>query len=52
MYTTKEIMQALAEVASEVADESSDDGFNDKAKEMTVFAQTMEDLIAGRPFLV
>lgn len=52
MYSTKEMLQGLAEAASDMADESSDNGLKDKAKELVVFAQTMEDLIAGRPFLV
>lgn len=52
MYSTKEMMLALAETASEAADESSDDGLKDKAKELSLFAQTMEDLVVGRPFLV
>lgn len=52
MYSAKELMQELGEVAAELADECSDDGLKDKAKELSIFAQTMEDLVSGRPFLV
>lgn len=52
LYSTKEMMQGLAEAASEMADESSDNDLKDKAKELSLFAQTMEDLISGRPFLI
>jgi hypothetical protein len=52
MYSTKEMMQGLAEAAADMADECSDNDLKDKAKELSLFAQTMEDLISGRPFLI
>jgi hypothetical protein len=52
MYSAKEMLQGLAEAASDMADESSDNGLKDKAKELTIFAQVMEDLVVGKPFLL
>jgi hypothetical protein len=51
-YSTKEMMQGLAKAAAQMADESSDNYLKDKAKELSLFAQTMEDLVSGRPFLI
>lgn len=52
IYSTKEMMQTLGEVASELANECSDEGLKDKSKDLSIFAQTMEDLVSGRPFLI
>ena len=52
MYSTKEMMQGLAEAATDVAGECSDNDLKEKAKELSLFAQTMEDLVSGRPFLI
>ena len=52
LYTPKEIMQELSAAAMDAADEMSDDGMNDKAKQLTILSASLDDLIAGRPFLV
>lgn len=50
--SSKEVMRELASIAADLADDLSDEGLNEKAKEMTVFSSSLDDLISGRPFLV
>lgn len=51
-YSPQEVAGALAQAAIETASDLSDDGFNDKSKQLVVFAASLEDLISGRPYLV
>ena len=50
--SSKEIMKQLSSIAMDLADDFSDEGLNEKAKEMTVFSSSLNDLVSGRPFLV
>lgn len=51
-YSAKEIMRQFSQVALSAADDQSDDGMKEQARELVVYAVALEDLIAGRPFLV
>lgn len=52
VYSAREIMRQFSEVALSAADDQSDEGFKEQAKELVFYAIAMEDLVAGRPFLV
>ena len=51
-YSSKDFMKSLKEIVAEAADHLSDVGFKERAAELSVLAQSLEDITSGRPFLV
>jgi hypothetical protein len=51
-YPVKEIMEQLSGLVLKIADEAVDSGNKERAKELVQFSVALDDLIAGRPFLV